>query len=297
MPDANQEYGVFGKAGFNEYGVITTTTLSATANEAVLKADPYIKNGITEADMASLILMQAKTAREGAELIAHIVDEKGAGEGNILFIADKNEVWYMEIYTGHQYAAVKVPQDTYAIVANAFYLGHIDLNADSVIASKKLIDLPKSENLLKEKDGTFHLAMTYRDQLDNYSQIRMYQEQKRFNPASSGEYDVNTTFDLFRKPERKIGLKDVMAVLRDRYDSSAFTDQKTYRPIGIDVNLESHIFQIKDTIPSAIGGVMWLSMETENTLPTCRTTVILLTLQSALKYAAQSMIKIHITGL
>lgn len=262
MPDANQEYGVFGEAGFNEYGVITTTTLSATANETVLKADPYIKDGITEADMASLILMQAKTAREGAELIARIVDEKGAGEGNILFIADKNEVWYMEIYTGHQYAAVKVPQDTYAVVANAFYLGNIDLNSDSVIASKKLIDLPKSENLLKEKDGKFHLAMTYRDELDNYSQIRMYQEQKRFNPANSGEYDVNTTFDLFRKPERKIGLKDVMAVLRDRYDGSEFTDQKTYRPIGIDANLESHIFQIKDTIPSAIGGVMWLSMGT-----------------------------------
>lgn len=267
IPDADQDYGVFGEAGFNEYGVITSTTLSASANEEILKVDPYVKDGITEPDMASLILMQAKTAREGIELIAHIVDEKGAGEGNIIFVADKDEVWYMEIYTGHQYAAVKVPQDAYAIVANAFYLGNVDTHSNDVIVSKGLLDVPRKAQLLKEKDGVFHLAMTYREKLIHYNQIRMYQEQKRFNPSDNSAYDVNATFDLFRKPERKIGLKDVMAVLQDRYEGTEFTDQKTYRPIGIDVNLESHIFQIKDTIPSAIGGVMWLSMGTVEHAP------------------------------
>lgn len=262
MPDADQDYGIFGEAGFNEYGVMTSTTLSASANEEILKVDPYVKDGITEPDMASLILMQSKTAREGIEVIARIIDKKGAGEGNIIYVADKNEMWYMEIYTGHQYVAVKVPQDVYAVVANAFYLGNVALNSKDVIASKDILNVPKKANLLKEKDGKFHLAMTYREKLDNYNQIRMYQGQKRFNPSDNTKYDINTTFELFRKPERKIKLKDVMNVLRDRYDGTEFTDQKTYRPIGIDTNLESHIFQIKDNIPSQIGGVMWLSMGT-----------------------------------
>lgn len=262
MPDADQDYGVFGEAGFNEFGVMTSTTLSASANDEILKVDPYVKGGITEPDMASLILMQSKTARQGIEVIAKIIDEKGAGEGNIIYVADKNEMWYMEIYTGHQYVAVKVPQDVYAVIANAFYLGNVDLNSKDVIASKGILEVPKNSKLLKEKDGKFHLAMTYRDKLNHYNQIRMYQGQKRFNPSDNTKYDVNTTFELFRKPERKIKLKDVMNVLRDRYDGTEFTYQKTYRPIGIDVNLESHIFQIKDNIPSEIGGVMWLSMGT-----------------------------------
>lgn len=262
MPDADQDYGVFGEAGFNEFGVMTSTTLSASANDEILKVDPYVKGGITEPDMASLILMQSKTARQGIEVIAKIIDEKGAGEGNIIYVADKNEMWYMEIYTGHQYVAVKVPQDVYAVIANAFYLGNVDLNSKDVIASKGILEVPKNAKLLKEKDGKFHLAMTYRDKLNHYNQIRMYQGQKRFNPSDNTKYDVNTTFELFRKPERKIKLKDVMNVLRDRYDGTEFTNQKKYRPIGIDVNLESHIFQIKDNIPSEIGGVMWLSMGT-----------------------------------
>lgn len=260
LPDADQDYGVFGEAGFNEYGVSTTTTLSASANDAILKFDPYVDGGITEADMASLILMSAKTAREGVEIIAKIIDEKGAGEGNVIMIADKNEMWYMEIYTGHQYAAVKVPDDKYAVVANAFYLGNVDLQSKDAIVSKDLINLPKKNNLLKEKDGKFHLAMTYRDPLSIYNQIRVWAGQNRLNPKDKLKYDDNYTFELFRKPDKKVALKDVMNILRDRYVGTEFEKNPKARPIGIDTNLESHIFQIKKDLPKEVGGIMWLAM-------------------------------------
>ena len=43
----------------------------------------------------------------------------------------------MEILSGHQYVAVKVPEDKYAVFANTYYLGHVDLNdTENVIASK-----------------------------------------------------------------------------------------------------------------------------------------------------------------
>ena len=48
----------------------------------------------------------------------------------------------MEILSGHQYVAVKVPEDKYAVFANTYYLGHVDLNdKENVIASK---DVEKS---------------------------------------------------------------------------------------------------------------------------------------------------------
>ncbi len=34
----------------------------------------------------------------------------------------------MEILSGHQYVAVKVPEDKYAVFANTYYLSHVDLN-------------------------------------------------------------------------------------------------------------------------------------------------------------------------
>ena len=69
-----------------------------------------------------------KTAKEGVELLAKIVREKGAAEGNIVTIADKTGVWYMEILSGHQYAAIKFPDDKYAVFPNTFFLGSVDKN-------------------------------------------------------------------------------------------------------------------------------------------------------------------------
>ena len=47
--------------------------------------------------MVDLVLPRVKTAREGIELVAKVLDEKGSAEGNIIVVADKNELWYMEI--------------------------------------------------------------------------------------------------------------------------------------------------------------------------------------------------------
>lgn len=42
--------------------------------------------------------------------------------------ADKDEVWYMEIVTGHHWAATRIPDDAYAIAANQVAQDYIDFN-------------------------------------------------------------------------------------------------------------------------------------------------------------------------
>ena len=107
--------GIFDEAGFNEYGVSISATVSASANDKIQKVDPYVKDGLAESGLTSIVLPSVKTAREGVELIAKIVEEKGAAEGNIVTIADKEGVWYMEILSGHQYAAILFPEDRFAV--------------------------------------------------------------------------------------------------------------------------------------------------------------------------------------
>ena len=61
-----------------------TSTVSATPHDKILEADPLVKNGLAEAAMVDLVLPRAKTAREGIELVAKVLDEKGSAEGTSL---------------------------------------------------------------------------------------------------------------------------------------------------------------------------------------------------------------------
>ncbi len=155
--------GAFGEHGFNEAGVSMTSTVTAIPNKKVLKTDPLTENGIPEAAMLDVVLPRVKSAREGVEFLAKVIEEKGSAEGNVVVFADQNETWYMEILSGHQYVAVKVPEDKYAVFANTYYLGHVDLNdKENVIASKDVEKVAKeSGNYKTDKDGNFHIAKSY----------------------------------------------------------------------------------------------------------------------------------------
>lgn len=97
----------------NEYGVVMSMSVTAYANDAALTADPLVDTGICENAANDLMICQSKTAREGVDVLLRIIDEYGSSESNIAFIADQSEAWYVEMYTGHQYAAVKLPTDKY----------------------------------------------------------------------------------------------------------------------------------------------------------------------------------------
>ena len=128
VPDVTPEEGIFDEAGFNEFGVAIDTTVSANSNDKIKKIDPYVKDGLAESAMPTVILPYVKTAREGVLRLAEIIKTKGAAEGNILVIADKKEMWYIEIYSGHQFVAIKYPDDKFSVFPNTFFLGTIDLN-------------------------------------------------------------------------------------------------------------------------------------------------------------------------
>ena len=107
VSDTTPEYGEFDEAGYNEKGVIADMTVSAKANSKAQGVDPYVDNGITEALITTVILSESDSAVDGVRRIADIFATKGSGEGNAFVIADKKELWYVEVYTGHQFLAMK----------------------------------------------------------------------------------------------------------------------------------------------------------------------------------------------
>ena len=106
--------------------------------------DPMVKNGMCESDMTTVLLSEAATAKEGVDLLLKIYDETGAKERSGVLIADQNEAWYIENYTGHQYIAVKLSSSMIAISPNMGAIGLVDLDdTENVIASKDVIAVAK----------------------------------------------------------------------------------------------------------------------------------------------------------
>ncbi|HFR3953994.1 TPA: C69 family dipeptidase [Streptococcus suis] len=284
--------GNYGAHGFNEKGVSMTATVTAIPNKKVLAVDPLVTaGGLGEAILIDYVLPRVTSAREGIELIAKTIDEKGSAEGNIIVIADKNEVWYMEILSGHQYVAIKFPEDKYAIFANTYYLGHVDFtDTENVIASAKVEEVAKQAENYMMVDGKFHIAKSYGP--ENYAdgdRSRTYAGIKLLDPASSVTYE-DAVYDLLRQPtdpSRRFSLQDTFALQRNRFEhlpefrpddeagkvkqgDNGANDQAadaTYKyALGNENVIDAHVYQINSSLPSAFGGTVWLGLaQTRNT--------------------------------
>ena len=286
VPDVTPEQGVFDEAGFNEEGVSISATVSASANDDIQKVDPYVKDGIAESALTSVVLPHVKTAKEGVELLAKIVREKGAAEGNIVTIADKTGVWYMEILSVHQYAAIKFPDDKYAVFPNTFFLGSVDKNdTENTILSADLEKTARDAGTYKEINGSFHVAQSYNPPLAEADRSRVWSGIKALDPNADVQYD-DEYFELMHSTSDKLSLRDAMNLQRNRLEGTDFKPQdqmeldgkgipdKTkadpvYKyPISNPNVMEAHIFQLKDNLPASTGGgILWLAMGSPRNAP------------------------------
>ena len=286
--------GAFGEHGFNEAGVSMTSTVTAIPNKKVLKTDPLTENGIPEAAMLDVVLPRVKSAREGVEFLAKVIEEKGSAEGNVVVFADQNETWYMEILSGHQYVAVKVPEDKYAVFANTYYLGHVDLNdKENVIASKDVEKVAKeSGNYKTDKDGNFHIAKSYGpEKYAEGDRSRTYAGITLLDPNSKVTYE-DDEYELFRSPtdpNKKFTLEDAFALQRNRFEhlngrfvpddqigvkkqgdngsnDTVRKDQYKYA-LGNENVIDAHVYRINPNLPKSFGGTVWLGMGPSRNTP------------------------------
>ena len=286
--------GAFGEHGFNEAGVSMTSTVTAIPNKKVLKTDPLTEKGIPEAAMLDVVLPRVKSAREGVEFLAKVIEEKGSAEGNVVVFADQKETWYMEILSGHQYVAVKVPEDKYAVFANTYYLGHVDLNdKENVIASKDVEKVAKeSGNYKTDKDGNFHIAKSYGpEKYAEGDRSRTYAGITLLDPKSKVTYE-DDEYELFRSPtdpNKKFTLEDAFALQRNRFEhlngrfvpddqigvkkqgdngsnDTVRKDQYKYA-LGNENVIDAHVYQINPNLPKSFGGTLWLGMGPSRNTP------------------------------
>ena len=263
------EDGYFGEFGTNTKGVSMSATTSASVAKTVGKFDPYIDayeskvGGITEENLADYVLCQASSAREGVELLADVIDTVGAGEGDGLFIADQNEVWYFEILTGHNYCAIKMPSDKAAIIPNCFVISDVDLSDKAnVVASPNLVKLAKNNGFYvaaQDGKGDINVKLSYSGKgyaAHNADRIRGGQYLLS-GQDNTGIYDADYQDPFFTC--KNVTVEKMYELAGYRYEGMNFGRNISYR-IGSRRTAEAHIFQINSSMPTELATVQWFSM-------------------------------------
>lgn len=263
MPDWNADTlahqgKYFEERGINQFNVAVSATTSVDINQQALAADPLVKNGVVEAIIPTLILPQAKTAKQGVELLGRYIEQYGAGEGNSLYIADINQAWLMEIGSGHHWIAVKVPDDSYAMLANGLRIHGINLHSKNVLHSKGLFEFVQQHKLLAHpQQADFNFAKAFGVIGDTANVDREWLGQQILS-RSVGQQVRQLQYPLFMKPDTKISLSNVVSVLSATYENTALAHSGD-RPIRVDRQIESHIIQLRPNMPAPFQGVIWQS--------------------------------------
>lgn len=273
-PQADQSDGQYEEAGINELNVGMSATETTATNARVLGYDPLVDDGINEEAMITLVLPYIKSAKEGAARLGALIEKYGTGESNSIAFNDQNDVWYLETAGGHHWAAMRLPEDTYAIAPNQTLMQTVDLqDTDNFLVASDLVDFVAQHHLNPTPD-TFNFREifgTHGEDDAYYNTPRTWYGQKLFNPEITDQQPTDQDMPFTRKPAKKLAIEDVQFFLSSHYNGTPYdpfgtyasgsaADQRKYRPIAMDRNQCSSILQIRNDVPTDHAAIQWIAM-------------------------------------
>lgn len=269
-PDASGENGIWAAAGINADNIAMTATETITTNSRIQGIDPLLeKDGLGEEDFVTLTLPYIHSAKEGVERVGYLLEKYGTYEMNGMAFSDKNEIWYLETIGGHHWAARRIPDDAYVIAPNRLNIDEFHFDSEDFMFSDDLKDLIEEYHLNPDKDGynLRHIfgSSTIKDA--HYNNPRAWFVHRYFDPEFDGNPgDQDQPFITYAK--KQISIEDIKFIESSHYQDTPFdaygdmgteAQKKTFRPIGINRNFETHILQIRNHVPEGIAGVQWLA--------------------------------------
>ena len=260
--------GYYDESGINQENVAMSCTESTYGNERALAYDPLVKDGLDEDCMQSVVLPYIHSARNGVEYLGKLIAKYGSPAGNSVLFGDKNEIWYMEIVTGHHWVAQRIPDDAYAIAANRVSIEQVDFaDTANFMWSEGIQEFVADHNLNVDHQGwNFrHIFGTYSEQDRFYNTNRVWYGQKYFNPEIEQD-PTDGDLPFIRRAAKKINREDIEFVLGSHYQNTPYDpfgkgseeEKHRFRPIGLNRTQNSHILQIRNDVDPDKAAIMWL---------------------------------------
>lgn len=175
-------------------------------------------------ELERIALERCSTARDAIRLIGALIRDYGyADNGECLTIADKHEVWQMEMYgegpdkVGGVWAAVRIPDDHVGVSANIPRIGTLDLtDPDRYMASENVFEVARKMGFWDGKKP-FRFWEAYNG--ERPFSIREYFVLSTLAPSLGLTYDLEE-LPFTVKPDKKVSVRDVMALLRSYYEGT-----------------------------------------------------------------------------
>ncbi len=251
-----------------------------------------------------IALQRAKTAREAIEVMGDLVAKYGYySSGESFSISDPDEVWIMEMigkgprHKGAVWVARKIPDGYISAHANQARIRQFPLNdKKNCLYSEDVISFARKKGYFCGKDEEFSFADTYAP-LDygalRFCEGRVYAMFNRAAPSLKMSMDYVKGVDgaepmpLWIKPDKKLSVRDVIALMRDHFQGTDFDMKKDvgmgpyelpyrWRPLVWELDGKkyvneratstqqtgfSFVAQARSWLPDPIGGVLWFGVD------------------------------------
>ncbi|WP_270262797.1 C69 family dipeptidase [Lactobacillus panisapium] len=269
VPNVDYKHrGYYDESGINQDNVAMSCTESTYGNERALAYDPLVKDGLDEDCMQSVVLPYIHSAKDGVQFLGKLIAKYGSPAGNSVLFGDKDEIWYMEIVTGHHWVAQRIPDDAYAVAANRVSIEQVDFtDSDNFMWSDGIREFVADHHLNVDHEGwNFrHIFGTYSQQDRYYNTNRVWYGQKYFNPEIEQE-PTDGDLPFIRRAAKKITREDIEFVLGSHYQNTPFDpfgkgteeEKHRFRPIGLNRTQNAHILQIRNDVAADKAAIMWL---------------------------------------
>jgi len=300
IPEVAHTYAVVGLMNEHQLAISETTT---TGRKELQNPDGLLHYW----DLMQLALERARTAREAIEVMTSLVAEHGyRSTAESFSIADPQEVWLMEMIgkgpgrEGAIWIAMRVPDGSIAAYANGMRIRTFPTDdPESCRYAPDVVDFAVEQGLWSPSSGRpFDFAAAYDAptvQSRRYTTTRVWSIFRRAAPSRQDELDPAyhrgdpnaKPYPLWIQPDRKLSVADVMALMRDHYEGTAYDmttgldagpfgtpnrwrpmawevagNKYTWeRPISTQQTGFSFVSQSRSWLPDPIGGVYWYGVD------------------------------------
>lgn len=243
IPEVGHTYSVVGN--MNEHQLLIGESTYGGRSELV------DTTGIIDyGSLMYIALQRAKTAREAIAVMSDLVENYGyCSSGESISIADKNEVWYLEIIgkgtkmvydkktkksynsnKGAVWVALRLPDGSISAHANQARITTFALNdSENCLYSKDVISFAREQGYFTGEDSDFSFSDAYAPL--NFSamrgcEARVWSVFRKVAPDMDKYLDYakghnpNNRMPLWVFPTNKVDVKDVAEFMRDHYEGT-----------------------------------------------------------------------------
>ena len=208
---------LFSDGYINEWGVSIKSDMCPSREDK-----PQITDGGIGYMLRRLVAERATTAREGVLLAGRLVERFGyIDSGRTYIICDPDEGWLFCVVNGKHWLAQRVADDQVAMVANNYTVHQVDLSDKyNFLASKDIIKYAVSKGWYNpRKDGPFDFARAYANPESASSPSNFGRQWAGLRYAAAKPIPLGPDLPFSVVPRRKVGVAQLMQVLRHDYDA------------------------------------------------------------------------------